>query len=142
MLGGFHGNKENNRWAFQKLKGTAFLRTVYLFRTCNSQRNSQHRRNGEGWHKIPKFEEIECLKSHQNSQWRRIGRGKLGVEIRSRPKIAIANFRNKNFHATTVVPFQVWQKSYKFLKCQNFRKLRFLLAENFENYCLKLKFVY
>ncbi len=44
-------------------------------RTCNSQRNSQHRRNEEGWHKIPKLKKVECLKSQQNSPQRRNGEG-------------------------------------------------------------------
>jgi hypothetical protein len=73
-----------------------------------SQQNSPQRRKGEGWHKIPKLEkveclkcqqnstrgetervdtkfpkleEIECLKSQQSSQWRRIGRVFLGMAI-------------------------------------------------------------
>jgi len=32
-----------------------------------SQQNSPQRRNGEGWHKIPKLKKIECLKSQNNS---------------------------------------------------------------------------
>jgi len=43
--------------------------------------------------------------------------------------------------ASTIPAFQVCQKLYYFLKCQNFRKLRSLAAEFFLNYCLwMLKF--
>jgi hypothetical protein len=46
-----------------------------------SQQNSPKGRNREGWYKIHKLEEIVCLKFHQNSQWRRIGKEFLGTAI-------------------------------------------------------------
>jgi hypothetical protein len=41
-----------------------------------------------------------------------------------------------SINPTSAVPFQVWQKVYYFLKCQNFKKLKSLLVEFFKNYYL------
>jgi hypothetical protein len=45
------------------------------------------------------------------------------------------------YRPSTIPAFQIRQKLYYFLKCQNFRKLRSLPAKFLKNYCLwMLKF--